>query len=186
MPITMTDFTRVTECLYHFSGLSKINPEILANACKRGTIVHSICDAIIEGIGTGEIFPECEGYILSFKSWVINKKFIPKPARFYDNELMLTGECDAIYEEDGKLVVVDFKTSAKESKTWSLQGSAYMHLAKICGYEISRIEFIKLDKGGKKAKTYIYDHDFETFHACLKVYRHFYKQPEELCDTEFL
>lgn len=47
----LKDYTRVTEVLYPFSGLSNIKPDILANAARRGTRVHDICEGIMKGLG---------------------------------------------------------------------------------------------------------------------------------------
>lgn len=44
-------YTRITEILSPFSGLDKIPKEIVANAARRGTKVHDICEGIVKGIG---------------------------------------------------------------------------------------------------------------------------------------
>lgn len=175
----MKDYTRVTTVLEPFSGLKHIDPEILKKAGERGTAVHSICDAIISDMGSPIHDERLSGYIESFKSWKGDKKFLDKPERFYCDDLMLTGECDAIYEENGKHILVDFKTSVKENQTWGLQGSAYFYLANKAGYNIHRIEFVKLCKQGGEATIFLYEQNFKLFRACLDVYRHFFKDKKE-------
>jgi len=174
------DYIRVTDVLFPFSGLKSIDPLILQRAAERGTKVHEIIEAIIEGLGTPVITPDVDGYITSFQKWM-PKKFVQKPERFFCNDLMLTGECDGIYddEEGDGLVLVDFKTPVNESKTWRLQGSAYAYLARKAGYEIKRIEFVKLSKTGSAPKVYIYEEDFEMYLKCLDVYKMFYKNVQE-------
>src|SRR6202043_750229 len=122
-------YMRVTQVLAPFSGLNHISPEILQRAADRGPQVHLICDAIISGMGYPEFPASLKGYVESFKQWNKSYDFIPKPPRFFCDELLITGECDAIYKDGIELNLVDFKTSAKKSDTWLLQGSAYSYLA---------------------------------------------------------
>lgn len=169
-------YERVTSILYPFSGLHMIDPEIIKRAQNRGTYVHETIEVIQkEKLPAICLIPEYKGYIDSYKVWAEGKKFIDKPARFFDDDLRITGECDCIYQEEDGLVLVDFKTSANESKTWKHQGSAYSYLAKRKGYDIKRIEFIKLSKEGKPAKTYVYEEDMDHFKILLAVYREFFR-----------
>jgi hypothetical protein len=171
----LEDYVRVTEVLSHFSGIKNIPPQILQNAAERGTRVHEICDAIINDMGAFDVSENLRGYIDSFNYFLNGKRFIEKPERFFCDKYKISGECDGIYEEDKNLVLVDFKTSSKENKTWRLQGSAYSYLAKLYGYKISRIEFVKLCSEGSSPKIFVYQEDFETFLKCLDVYNLFFK-----------
>jgi len=165
-------YTRVTDVLFPLSGLKNIPPDILKNAAERGTKVHEFCDAIMQDLGFFPCDQKIGKYIESFMKW-LSKEFIPRPDRFYCDELRLTGECDAIYRDEGGLVLVDIKTPVNESKTWMLQGSAYSYLAKKAGYDIKRIEFVQLSKDGKEPKVYVYDADMTLFIKCLEIYRYF-------------
>lgn len=181
----MIDYIRVTDILYPFSGLTHIPSEILKNAAERGTKVHEIADSLIKDLGSFGTDETVRGYIESLELWLPGKKFIDKPDRFYDDQYALTGECDAIYDDNG-LVLVDFKTPAKESRSWMLQGSAYSYLAKKAGYDIKRIEFVKLDKTGKMPKSYFYQENFDLFLGCLKTYSYFYKNGKDVIDIQDL
>ena len=175
-------YVKVTRVLGPFSGLGKIPAHILDNAARRGTRVHLACDALVLPRSPGYISenPDDDGYVMSFMKWYENKKFIPKPPRFFCDDLMLTGECDMIYEDERGLVLVDLKTPATESKTWPLQGSAYSYLAKKAGYDIKAIEFIRLMKTGGAPKVYNYTENFELFKSYLYIYRtHFEKENQE-------
>jgi len=66
---TRETYSRVTNILYPFSGLEKIDSEIVAHAAARGTKVHKICEGIIEGIGEIDVDDETRGYVESFKKW---------------------------------------------------------------------------------------------------------------------
>lgn len=167
-------YLRVTKILYPFSGLQNIDPDVVANAARRGTKVHKICEGIAEGLGEVGTDEESKPYVDSFKIWFegINVLLIEK--RFWDDELGITGQVDFIIETEGGLAVVDLKTSAKASKTWQAQGCAYAYLAKKAGYDIKRILFIHLNKKGKAPKIYEYPVDDSFFLAIFRVYHHFY------------
>ena len=174
----MNNYTRVTEALFFCSGLKSIPSEVLKRAALRGEKAHEVVDALINGIGFLNLDTDIAGYIASFEQWG-EKDFIAKPERFYCDKLKLTGEVDGIYKENGKFVLVDFKTPEKESKTWQLQLSAYAYLARESGYQIDRVEVIKLDKKGKEPKVFVYEERFDLYLKCLDVYRHFHENKDE-------
>lgn len=170
------DYLRVTEILRPFSGVDNIPVDILMQAAERGTQVHQLIDAINAGIGTPAIPDNFLGYMHSFEEWNLEKVYLPKPARFFDDDLKITGECDALIELDDSIVLVDFKTSAKESKSWCLQGVAYAMLAKKAGITVDKIHFVKLSKFAEKAQIFKYEYTDKAvnqFLACLEVYRYF-------------
>lgn len=175
----MSDYVRVTEFLYPFSGLNKVDEIILENAAKRGTRVHSICEAIAQGLGEWDVEPAYEGYVQSFKHWWGEGSEIEvMEKRFYCDELMVTGQIDMILRRDDKLILTDLKTSANESKTWSVQGSAYIYLARKAGYDINHMEFIKLNKNGKPPRVFSYEPDIPFFKKSLEVYKYFFKRTQ--------
>jgi len=190
--------TRVSDVLYPFSGIKDVPKEIVENAAKRGTVVHQFCDSFIDGLGeigletavrsyenedlVGHFEKELElvkGFLKSFKDWAEGKKFLPKAPRFFCDTHWITGEADRFYEEEDGIVLVDFKTPASESKSWLLQGSAYSYLAKLAGFPIKRIEFIRLSRAGGKAKIHVYEENWPLFLAHLEVYRYNYANKEE-------
>jgi len=164
-------YVRVTTILYPFSGLSSLPKFILNVAAERGTIVHNICSAKIEGIGYPPYHEKYQGYIDSFDQWSKDKKFIENLSRLYCDEHLITGEVDNIYEDEKGLVLVDWKTSKKEGNTWKYQGSAYSYLCKKAGYDIKRIEFVKLSHDGSYPIVYTYDERFDIFLKKLETYR---------------
>jgi len=173
--LDMHNFDRVTDVLYAFGGLSKIDPTILANAARRGTLVHNACDCIIADLPCDEEVEPFIEYVNSFVLWSVGKNFLDKPGRFFDEKLLITGECDGIYEKDGEITLFDLKTPIREGSTWRLQGSAYAYLAKQRGYKIDKVEFVKLDKKGAHPRVYEYDDHFEEFLRLLDVYRTYFK-----------
>lgn len=174
---TRENYTRVTNILYPFSGLDKINPHVLANAANRGTKVHKICEGIMHGLGELGTEDSTSPYVESFKKWWDKGHDIQMiERRFWDDDLELTGQVDLIVNTPEGLAVIDLKTSSKPSKTWPAQGSAYAYLAKKSGYDIKKIFFLHLLKDGKEAKVYEYPVDDSFFLSVLRVWEHFYKK----------
>jgi hypothetical protein len=173
-------FIRVTDVLSPFSGLQHIDPNIVQNAANRGSRVHKVCEAIMEGIGEWDVDDEIAGYVTSFKKWWADgHKILSMEQRFFCSELMITGQVDLIIAQKEGAVILDLKTPAKVSKTWALQGSAYAHLARSAGYDIRGIHFLQLNKHGKDPTLHVYDDQFDMFKKCLDVFNHFYRKEED-------
>jgi hypothetical protein len=168
-------YTRVTDILYNFSGLSSINPDVVANAARRGSKVHDVCEGIVKGLGEWNVDDEIVGYINSFKKWWVGQRVLAVERRFYCSELMITGKVDMIIDSPEGAIILDLKTSYKPSKTWPLQGSAYAYLARKHGFDIKGIHFLHLSRNGIKPHLYVYDDEIEMFKKCLDIYRHFFE-----------
>lgn len=168
-------YLRVTHVLYPFSGLDKIDPDVVAYAGARGTKVHRICEAIISGLGEIGVEDETWGYVESFKKWwQLGLPVVEMEKRFWDDNLQLTGQLDLIIDTSDGLAIVDLKTSSNPSKTWAAQGSAYAYLAKQAGYNINKIFFLHLNKHGKVPKIYEYPVDDSFFLSVYRTYKHFF------------
>ena len=171
-----SEYTTVTEVLATYAKLDMIPPDVLERACQRGSDVHDICEAHLTNMGIPPYNPELEGYIDSFHNWHskhASAKF-DFPDRFYDDDLELSGECDCIMHFEGKRVLVDFKTSANESKTWALQGAAYAYMSDL-DMAIDEIHFVKLNKDGSDARVYNYDYHphIGLFRDALDLHKYF-------------
>jgi len=169
------NYDRVTSVLYPFSGLHMVDIEIVRRAATRGSIVHQACDCLMTDLPMDEIEPSYMGYINSFKLWQHDRTFLQKPKRWYDDELMITGECDGLYEKDGEVTLFDLKTPLREGSTWGMQGAAYAYLAKQNGDKVDKVEFIRLKKDGSYPSVYIYPLMLDDFLTCLAVYRKYFK-----------
>ncbi len=179
-------YTRVTDVLYPFSSLHTVPPMVLQKAADRGTLVHSLCNCTLHDIGVPNISEEVEGYYNSFLLWKADKKFLSTPERFFCETHRLTGECDALFEIEGKKLIIDFKTSARENPLgWQLQGSAYCYLARLAGLQIDGMLFVKLNKLGESASEHTYEEDFTLFCDVLRIYRIFFENTKKI-DTEDL
>lgn len=171
------DYNRVTDILYPFAGYGSIDPYILNNAAERGKKVHMVCDAIISDMGMPEIDESIKPYIDSFNLYLEEhpKRFIANSRRFFCDVYQITGEVDAIYESTYGTTLVDFKTSAREGRTWGCQGSAYVYLAQLENIKIERIEFVMLSKTGNRPSIIYYEEDFEGFLECYSCYNKYFK-----------
>lgn len=175
---SLEGYIRVTSVLYPFSGMDKINPEILQNAANRGTRVHNICEAIMQGFGEFDIDEVTAPYVESFKKWwELGHDIHSIETRFFDEDLKITGQADLILNSENGLTIIDLKTSYQPSKTWKAQGCAYAYLAKKSGLNIQKIQFLHLLKSGKAAKVYEYDVDDEFFLKIYDVWKYFYNKP---------
>lgn len=177
--MTEQRYLRVTDVLSPFSGLDKIDKDVLQNAANRGTRVHKACEAIVEGLGEWDIDDEISGYVESFKKWwAKGHKVLSVEQRFFCSDLMLTGQVDLIIETPEGAVILDIKTPVKPSKTWGLQGSAYAYMARKSGYDIKGIQFLQLNKLGMDPKIHVYEDQFDLFKKCLDVFNHFYRRKD--------
>lgn len=171
------NYTRVTTILKPFSGLDKIDEEVLKKAGNRGTKVHKICEGIMLGLGELGVDAETRGYIESFKKWwTRGHKIVTMEERFYDDDLEVSGQVDMILQTEEGLVIADLKTNSRPSQTWEAQGCAYAYLAKKAGHDIKGIHFIHLSKTGREAMVYKFKVDDSFFFAILRVWNHFFKE----------
>ena len=172
---TTENYVRVTTVLYPFSGLDKLDADVVAHAAERGTKVHKICEGIIGGLGELGVDEETRPYVESFKQWwEKGHEVVEMEKRFYCNEHHITGQVDLILSTPDGLAILDIKTSSKPSPTWQAQGSAYAYLAKNAGYDIKRIFFLHLNRAGREAKIYEYPVDDSFFLAIFRVWKHFF------------
>lgn len=169
------NYLRVTSVLYPFSGLQKIDPNVVAYAADRGTRVHKICEAVVKGLGDVDNDLETWGYVESFRRWWgEGKPLVEMERRFWCDDYEITGQVDMIIDTPEGLALVDLKTSSRPSKTWAMQGSGYYYLAKRAGLDIKKILFVHLNKHGKEPDVIEYDPDVDFFLAILRVYKHFF------------
>ena len=85
---------------------------------------------------------------------------IETEVHLFSDELKVAGTCDLICEFDGKLWVIDFKTSNHLQTTYDLQSAVYAQMYKECyGKEADNVGVLWLksksrgqDKSGKKIK----------------------------------
>lgn len=174
-------FARVSEILRQFSDFSQIDPAVLANKCRIGTNVH---EAIADDIEQRFPCPDADamGYFNSFSAWNDQLKpvFLQSEQRYYDHEKMITGQIDALIRLRGwnLPVLVDFKTSAQESKeTWPMQAHLYNFLLKANGIAVNPTYlFVKLNKMGRLPEVFEYAWDQNIHAKCMNAIDHFWSE----------
>lgn len=174
----------VTQILSPFSGIENLKlryPDRLIAAAKRGTLVHSYCESLVQGFPALDIRPDLQGYVTSFKLWLNQVERIHcTELRLIDLNLGFHGQFDLVCQlkGDSYLSLWDIKTPEAAQKTWPLQVAAYRHLAKVNALPTARGGTIRLRKNGQLPIVLDYaktaQHDWALFVSCLNVYNKFY------------
>lgn len=176
-------YARVSEILDPFFEYRHIDPEILARKAEIGSTVHSAIEYAIK-----DEFPildgRAAGYFESFVKWVkaLNPDFRASEKRYFCEELRLTGQIDALCMIPGTElpVLVDFKTSAQESKkVWPMQAHLYDYLLEKNGITAARrFIFVRLNKDGKLPAVHNYAFDAGVRATCMDAIRQYWEEKE--------
>ncbi len=170
-------YPTVTEILKPYSGLDKVDPEILRKAGERGTKLHKVAFEMVNDLAITEEDENLLGYIDSMKKyWGEGYQVICAEQRIACDTLNISGQPDLIVIKDGLLTLIDWKSSYAESRTWCPQGAAYTYLAKTQNHIIQKIEFVKLDKNGKHPEIFNYNYNigFSVFMKCYELHKYFF------------
>ena len=107
---------------------------IMRTAAKRGTAVHELCENYLnnEELGNQEVLPLAMFTLLKPELDNINN-IVMQEGGLYSDRWGIAGRVDCIAEYDGKLTVIDFKTSTKEKKeewieNYFIQCTAYCEM----------------------------------------------------------
>jgi hypothetical protein len=169
-------YSRITDIVSDKEALMKIKPDVLENARQRGTRVDRMCKAYVLGLPVIIEKEEDDLLFKSFQLWADDKMpDLQVATRLYDEQLMLTGEPDILWDNKGCMTVIDIKATAQASVTWALQGSAYAYLEAQNGLQIDCIQFLRLKKDGKKPCEYEYE-----FESNFNMFMHFYYRHQYL------
>lgn len=179
------EYIRVTDILKPLIRFEDIPEDKLENARIRGEAIHEWIKEYIESRDTifertlEHLEEEYHRWGEQFIAWWESKiqdpsfKVICTERRFFDDDLMLTGKIDIIYQQKGRNMIADFKFTSTKSKSWPLQLSAYAYLVRLEGFDIEGIEIVHF-KNGEKFKELAYVEDFDLFLDCLHVYHYFF------------
>jgi len=175
-------YARVSDVLRTFSDFSHIDPNVLAAKTHLGVMVH---DAIASEIN--EEFPILEStdqwnYFKSFLAWRerLKPQFSQSEKRYYCNDKLITGQIDALAflgYRTGLPVLIDFKTSAQESKeVWPMQAHMYRYLLEKNGVEVHpSYLFVKLNKKGELPEVFQYAWDPNIHNKCMNAIDKFWE-----------
>ena len=173
--------SKIVECFCEYGNVPK---DTLKNAADRGTRVHAAIDLYIKvGIRDDRLEEQDLPYFESWRLWYEGEVYTGKSeeilygeTRLYDEKRYLTGEFDGMWKRNGRLTLIDWKTSASHNNlAWAMQGTGYLQLinaTKFCECS-NEVCFLKLNKEGKRAREYFYDireRDHEFFNWLVKQY----------------
>lgn len=147
----------------------------------RGSSVHAACEAHLLGLYFLPLEPVIQMYVESFKRWAdfAIDEIVLTEKRLTDKSLGFCGQFDAILilKDSRKPVLVDWKTSASEQKSWRIQIAAYRHLAATNGLRTQSGMSVRLKASGTGAIINEYSHDykndFNIFVGLLNSFKYF-------------
>ena len=181
------EYPRISDimALYSQAQMDMIDPKILANACQRGTDVHSYCTAYAKGLWSLPPEDHLVGYVDSFKAWYDAnvEELIATETRLYDDDLQFSGQFDLIVKLKGQdhHTLVDMKTSAAYNHDWPIKLSAYLHLLNLNDHNVFHAISLRLKKDGNKpcAKDFgDCNPYYKIFMSALTCYDYFIRKKE--------
>lgn len=143
------------------ADMPKVDPFVLEQAGDRGTRVHEACtDYDMEG-DDADIDADILPYVQAYADW--KRDYSVGDWELYEHALAtdtlslsgfrFAGTLDRLGWIDGRLTLVDIKTSARlDMATYTAQLSAYMYLLQLHGYDVRDAAILQL----KKEKKYRY------------------------------
>lgn len=182
-----TGYTRISDILGRLRDRSGINQLVLKDKADIGTEVHH--NIHMDYLGVPAVFgmhsvrrpfdgqfirEECrgEGYFNSYLKWLGDREISYElmEERFYCNDLMITGQIDALMITDNGLQLIDFKCSyAPDHEIWSMQAHYYYYLLKTNGIDVRPgFLFMQLKKDGKNPTIHEYLLDKNILSRCVE------------------
>jgi hypothetical protein len=174
------------------SDISGIPPEVLEKARMFGSSVHKFCELSDKGeLEQYEVQPEVMPCLMAWETFKSeNKVEIVEVEKAYYCALGYCGTIDRLAKVDGKLTVIDIKTSSTVQKSAAIQLAAYalffdqddagmypsrmvVHLTQEGDYKI-----LNGTKNGRQRKAFMSDDDFGVWAKVLDVYYFNRKRPE--------
>ena len=112
--------------------------KVSAQASSRGTRVHSLCETYLKNelspMKLSTMMPDAKELFYKIKPFLdthIGRVYALEQA-LYSDELRIAGRVDCIAEWNGKLSIIDFKTSAKLKRKENIEG----YFIQECAYAI--------------------------------------------------
>lgn len=128
-----------------------VDPEVLHRAAQRGTAIHNAIENYME-FGIRDIPPQYSGYLEAFLQWWESRK--PEPlameGRVYHKILRYAGTADLICIINGRLTLVDYKSSAQvNEKLCAVQLEGYDRAFESHGIKIDDRLILHLSRDGE-------------------------------------
>jgi len=172
----------VTQVLSVYADFSRIRPDILERAARRGTRVHETCAAIATGLWAPDLAREEQGYVRSFQKWFSNVQRVHAvETELFHPVYRYMGHLDlcVTMQNEPHVRVVDLKTPLTEAPTWKAQLAAYSELVRVnMGLEPQRCGSLQLHPDGSTPRFREYQEqarDLAAFLNALAAYNYFRK-----------
>lgn len=157
-----------------------IDEAVLNAAAARGTAVHNAIENYTL-FGIADLAPEYSGYLDAYIAW--RNEYSPEPlaneCKVYHKILRYAGTSDMLAVIDGKLILIDFKTSSSVNKMLTgVQLEAYAKAYESHGLKVDGKAILHLKKNGKFSWVYYGRNDsasWDVFGALLTVFNHIEK-----------
>lgn len=131
-----------------------VDPEVLEKAAKRGTAIHNAVENFAR-FGIEDIPPAYAGYFQAFRTWceLRQPEVLATECRVYHKILRYAGTADLICVIDGRVTLVDYKSSAQvNSKLCAVQLEGYDRAFESHGVKIDDRMILHLSKDGKHSE----------------------------------
>lgn len=157
-----------------------VDEELLNRAAQRGTAVHNAIENYIK-FGIEDIADEYRGYFEAFLKWYREKDVQPIATEsiVYHKTLRYAGTADMPAIVDGRIICVDFKTSASVNKMLTgIQLEAYAKAYESHGFGFDGKAILHLKANGTYSWVPYNKNDVESwgvFGALLTIYNHIRK-----------
>ena len=157
-----------------------VDEEILHKAAARGTAVHNAIENY-SLFGIEDIDERYEGYFKAYKSWAKEHKLniVANEIRTYHKSMLYAGTADMIAEVDGKLLLIDFKTSASINRMLTgVQLEAYAKAFESHGFSVDGKAILHLKSDGLYEWKIYEKNDYESwevFGSLMVVHNHIQK-----------
>lgn len=159
--------------------------EIMTTQAKKGTRIHKLIKLVLEDeivhhlILNHYLDKETQVTIKLFQDFLDEHDVKPEclEQHLWSKDLGFAGTADFIGYVDGKLMILDWKTSKAIYDDMWLQLSAYVWaLNELTGESVDAVGILQIRDGKKKFETRTYDEicsEFEIFEACLKIWKRY-------------
>ena len=145
--------TRVTTVMKPLSDdfYRTVDPAVLVKAARRGTAIHNAVENYVQ-FGINDIPPSYDGYFQAFLEWWSFRKpvVLATECKVYHKILRYAGTADLLCIIDGRVTLVDYKSSAQvNSKLCAVQLEGYDRAFESHGIKIDDRLILHLSRNGK-------------------------------------
>lgn len=148
--IQIPSVSAIMEPLSH-AEYGSIDENTLNRAANKGTIIHNAIENWLK-FGIDDEDPEYAGYFNGFREWWGKRKpeFIASEFRVYHKLMRYAGTIDLLAVIEGKLTLVDFKTTYRLiEKNCGIQLEAYAQALASHGIKVEEKRILHIQKDGK-------------------------------------